>query len=213
MKILILESTIEDVELPKKLKELKEKAKSFKNPKFVALSQGSIAYHVTWNELIHKVKEWRKWNYDENRINKNLANYDVYGSKKPKSIQSLLHKQYHHPQDVPKEVYDHIQKHSSLLYSDASDAVRWSRIINTKNDARYSGKITIYRAVETQFNSIREGDWVTTDKDYAIQHNEKYFDGKGKILSMEVDGEDVLVSPTGNYEEAIYAPLKYSGKI
>jgi len=37
-----------------------------------------------------------------------------------------------------------------------------------------------------------------------------YFDGKGRIISMDVDGRDVLVSPTGNYEEAIYAPLKYS---
>jgi len=27
---------------------------------------------------------------------------------------------------------------------------------------------------------------------------------------MDVNGRDVLISPTGNNEEAIYAPLKYS---
>ena len=98
------------------------------------------------------------------------------------------------------------------MTTDATDAVRWSRIINTKDDARYPrGEITIYRAVDNHnYDEIREGDWVTTDEKYAIQHNDMYFDGKGKIISMDVDGRDVLVSPTGNYEEAIYAPLKYS---
>ena len=51
---------------------------------------------------------------------------------------------------------------------------------------------------------------VTIDEKYAIKHNNKYFNGDGKILSMDVDGRDVLISPTGNREEAIYAPLKYS---
>lgn len=51
---------------------------------------------------------------------------------------------------------------------------------------------------------------MTTDEEYAIQHNERYFDGKGKVISMDVDGSDVLQSPTGDPEEAIYAPMEYS---
>lgn len=119
---------------------------------------------------------------------------------------------YNSPEDVPIEVYRWLSKNSGLLTSDASDAVRWGRIINTKDEPRYSGEITVYRAVEPEYadSEIREGDWVTTEEDYAIQHNEKYFDGKGEILSMDVDGNDVLVSPTGNSEEAIYAPMESS---
>jgi hypothetical protein len=43
-----------------------------------------------------------------------------------------------------------------------------------------------------------------------LNEKDMYFNGNGKIVSMDVDGRDVLVSPTGNYEEAIYAPLQYS---
>jgi hypothetical protein len=109
-------------------------------------------------------------------------------------------------------IHRYIFKHKPLLTSDATDAVRWSRIINSRNEQRYpSMETTIYRAVDNRdYDEIREGDWVTTDEKYAIQHNNKYFDGQGKVISMVVDGRDVLVSPTGNSEEAIYAPLKYS---
>lgn len=145
---------------------------------------------------------------------------DGYGiSAKEKAAKSKipkgLYNEYDNPSDVPKKVYDYIQKNGSLLYDDASDAVRWSRIINTLNDERYSdGEMTIYRAVDNKaYDVIRAGDWVTTDESYAEEHNKRYFDGKGKIISMNVDGRDVLVSPTGNYEEAIYAPLKYSENI
>jgi len=127
---------------------------------------------------------------------------------KPRGLNST----YNNPLDVPKNVYRWILNNTSLLTTDATDAVRWSRIINTKNDERYPNEeITIYRAVDNHdYDDIREGDWVTTDENYAINHNNKYFDGNGKIISMVVNGRDVLVSPTGNYEEAIYAPLKYS---
>lgn len=131
---------------------------------------------------------------------------------KPKSPPRGLKAKYESPFDVPLVVYKWILTHESLLNSDATDAVRWSRIINTRDDERYpSGKMTIYRAVDnSSYDEIREGDWVTTDEDYAIDHNERYFNGNGNILSMDVDGRDVLVSPTGNSEEAIYAPLEYS---
>lgn len=141
---------------------------------------------------------------------------DYYGEtkadKEKKKIKPEgLNAEYDSPYDVPIDVYRYILNNTSLLNTDASDAVRWSRIINTKNDTRYpKGAITIYRAVEKPYNEIREGDWVTTDENYAIEHNNRYLDGNGNVVSMEVDGRDVLVSPTGNAEEAIYAPLEDS---
>lgn len=142
---------------------------------------------------------------------------DYYGEtkadkEKKKVKPNGLDNNYNYPDDVPKNIYRWILNNTSLLSTDATDAVRWSRIINTKNDSRYpKGQIIIYRAVDNHdYSDIREGDWVTTDKKYAIEHNNRYFNGKGKIISMNVDGRDVLVSPTGNYEEAIYAPLEYS---
>lgn len=135
----------------------------------------------------------------EDKENKNI---------KPKGIDD----RYDSPQDIPLNVYRWISKNTSLLTNDATDAVRWSRIINTRNDERYpSGTMTVYRAVDNKsYNDIREGDWVTTDRKYAIEHNNRYFNGKGKVIENEVDGKDVLVSPTGNPEEAIYAPLEDS---
>jgi hypothetical protein len=141
---------------------------------------------------------------------------DGYGrtkeEKEKKNVKpNGLNKRYDYPTDVPKNVYRWILNNTSLLTTDATDAVRWSRIINSKDDARYRGDITIYRAVDNHdYDDIREGDWVTTDEKYAIEHNNRYFNGNGKIISMVVNGRDVLVSPTGNKEEAIYAPLKYS---
>lgn len=67
----------------------------------------------------------------------------------PMTKPSGLNASYDHPEDVPLDVYRWINKRMSLLTSDATDAVRWSRIINTKDDPRYpSGEITIYRAVD-----------------------------------------------------------------
>lgn len=155
-----------------------------------------------------KAKELRKKLYD--------LTGDPYGEiKKDKDKKKIkpkgLNDHYDSPEDVPVDVYKWIFSNSSLLTSDATDAVRWSRIINTKDDDRYDSELTVYRAVDDKsYDEIRPGDWVTTEEEYAIRHNEKYFNGDGYILSMNVDGKDVLVSPTGNSEEAIYAPLEYS---
>ncbi len=138
---------------------------------------------------------------------------DYYGRPKikpAKPASELLEADYDAPWDVPKEVLAWLRKNASLLTSDATDAVRWSRIIDTVNDERYpSGELTIYRAVE-QGDDIRPGDWVTTERIYAEEHLSRYLGGKGRILEEAVEGADVLVSPTGNADEAIYAPAHYS---
>ena len=162
-----------------------------------------------WDNMVEKINVIHRKLYD--------LTGDAYGEtkvdkekKNAKPSDKLLNATYNHPFEVPKNVYDYINKHGNILTDDASDAVRFSRIINTENDQRYRrGEITIYRAVENG-DEIRAGDWVTTERKYAVEHNERYFDGTGKILEMDVDGRDVLVSPTGNYEEAIYAPMELS---
>ena len=141
---------------------------------------------------------------------------DHYGKpsvKKVKPSDAALEAQYASPDEVPADVRLWVLKNTSLLYSDATDAVRWSRIEDTLRDARYpSGDLTLYRAV-ADGDDIRPGDWVTTELEYAQDHLTKSLGGKGHILEETVDGRDVLVSPTGNAEEAIYAPRSLSGPV
>ena len=154
---------------------------------------------------------WRNAQGKERGIRRKLA--ELSGNLVVKPSDDALNAEYSSPEDVPKDVRAWIQKNTGILTSDASDAVRWGRITNTLQDKRYpSGDITIYRAA-SDGAEIRAGDWVTTDRKYAEMHLNRYFDGRGNLLETTVDGRDVLVSPTGNYEEAIYAPLSLSGPI
>jgi hypothetical protein len=190
--------------------EVKQLQKELNRLENVELEKARVSKDYTlWDKIVNEMNVIRRKLYE-------LTN-DSYGrtEKEKNKINDTpkgLNSEYSNPTLVPKSVYKWIFKHTSLLNTDATDAVRWSRIINTKNEVRYpSGEMTIYRAVDNQdYDDIREGDWVTTDEKYALKHNNMYFDGNGKIISMDVDGRDVLISPTGDYEEAIYAPLKYS---
>jgi N12 class adenine-specific DNA methylase len=141
---------------------------------------------------------------------------DPYGKKTVKlqtPSDDALNAEYSSPKDVPQDVRAWVQKNSSILTSDATDAVRWGRIADTLKDDRYpSGDLTIYRAV-ADGDEIRAGDWVTTERRYAEMHLSKYLSGKGQILEETVNGRDVLVSPTGDNEEAIYAPRSLSGPV
>lgn len=146
---------------------------------------------------------------------------DAYGkSKQPKAQQpdeALLCARYESPDEVPAEVMAWVRRHANILTSDATDAVRWSRIVQTEHDERYPpGGLTLYRAVGRGGEivpEIRPGDWVSTSRDYAQMHLERYLGGKGQILQEDVDGCDVLASPTGNPEEAIFAPMHLSGPL
>ncbi len=143
---------------------------------------------------------------------------DAYG--RPKSAKQkpppddLLLAAYEEPGEVPVAVLQWVRK-SSVITSDASDAVRWGRIVDTLQDDRYDdSELTVYRAIGTGADlvcEIRPGDWVTTDLSYAQDHLRRYLRGRGQILELQVNGLDVLQSPTGNPEEAIYAPRELSG--
>ncbi len=87
---------------------------------------------------------------------------DHYGKPSVKQVKpsdAALEAQYASPDEVPAGVRLWVLKNASLLYSDATDAVRWSRIEDTLRDARYpSGELTLYRAV-ADGDDIRPGDW------------------------------------------------------
>jgi hypothetical protein len=145
---------------------------------------------------------------------------DWYGKPKikiQKPDDSLLEAVYESPDEVPTEVMSWVRKHSAILTSDATDAVRWARIVDTVNDDRLvSGDVTLYRAIEKgagMIPEIRPGDWVTPERTYAEDHLRRFLGGSGDVLEITVDGQDVLVSPTGNFEEAIYAPRELSGPV
>jgi hypothetical protein len=141
---------------------------------------------------------------------------DSYGNpKKTPSIrpsEEALNAEYSHPDEVPVEVMAWVRNTKNIITSDGTDVIRWARIADSLDDERYSsGSVTLYRAVPPGYDGIRPGDWVTTSLEYAQDHNDRYFNGRGSIEEIEVDGRDVLCSPTGNYEEAIYAPRDLSG--
>jgi hypothetical protein len=198
----------------------KKEIEEVKLLKVVLKKMGEKMMHLASEEEYSKrgnKKKFKAYSVEISKIRKRLKELtgNEYGTL-PRERKNLkpdgLDNSYDHPSEVPTDVYKYIYKHMPLLTSDATDAVRWSRIINSKDEERYDGSMTIYRAVEPQYNDseIRAGDWVTPYKEYAEMHNNRHFNGKGEILSMDVEGEDVLVSPTGNHEEAIYAPLEYS---
>jgi hypothetical protein len=142
---------------------------------------------------------------------------DPYGRPKRKPERppdpDRLNATYDSPAEIPSDVLRWVQRRAALLTSDATDAVRWARIIDTLQDERYpDGEMTVYRAVASG-DDIRPGDWVSTERRYAEDHLRRYLNGRGKVIPMVVDGRDVLISPTGNSEEAIYAPRSYSGPI
>ena len=190
------------------IKNLQKELKRLESVELDKLRKPGKGGSLEWDNLVDEI----------NTIHRKLYQLtgDSYGETKEQKMKKKikpngLNDKYDYPTDVPKNVYRWILDNTSLLTTDATDAVRWGRIINSKDNARYRGEITIYRAVDNYgYDEIREGDWVTTDERYAIEHNNRYFSGNGKIISMDVNGRDVLVSPTGNNEEAIYAPLKYS---
>lgn len=169
---------------------------------------------------LQRTPEWDAISKEAAPIHQKLFDMtgDWYGKPKVKMVKpsdEALEAEYASPDEVPADVRLWVQKNTSLLYSDATDAVRWGRIADTLHDERFpADDLIIYRAVgQSDYDEIRPGDWVTTDLAYAEQHLSKSLDGKGQILEETVDGRDVLVSPTGNYEEAIYAPRELSGPV
>lgn len=73
--------------------------------------------------------------------------------------------------------------------------------------------VTIYRAVRDDIKdaTIREGDWVSLDKDYAAQHGTGPT-GKSKVISMEVPAESIGWAGT-DMNEYFYVPKKQADSL
>lgn len=92
---------------------------------------------------------------------------------------------------------DYFSENGPRLYG--YDTTEGKESLEAINKIKNGGKrITIYRAVPQNVNSINEGDWVTFSKEYAKNHGEKVLDGKYKILKKNVapnevwwDGNDI----------------------
>jgi len=180
------------------------------------LADVEAKYEVLRKRKNYTMEEWEAIGPEAAAIRTQLFNLtgDWYGRPKVKKVKpsdEALEAEYPTPDDVPKSVMEWLVQRNQILTSDATDAVRWARIVDTERDPRYpSGDLTIYRAVVG--DEIRPGDWVTTDRNYAQEHARRYLGRGGQVVEMTVDGRDVLESPTGNSEEAIYAPREFSGK-
>ena len=53
------------------------------------------------------------------------------------------------------------------------------------------GEVTIYRAVPKGVDEIREGDWVTINRDYAVEHGEGQLGGNYKVVEKKVKAKDI----------------------
>lgn len=164
-------------------------------------------------ERVEALREWAK----DLRVMLHALTGDWYGKPqagKYRPSSEVLDAVYDSPDAIPLELLNWARK-NSVVTSDATDLMRWARVVDTERHERFdSGSMTVFRAIgrgEHFLEVIRPGDWVTPDRAYAEDHLQRWLGGDGQVLEMNVDGRDVLVSPTGNGEEAIYAPLELSG--
>jgi hypothetical protein len=164
-------------------------------------------------ERVEALQAWTK----DLRVKLHELTGDWYGNPKASQYRpgaELVDAAYETPDAIPLQLLNWARK-NSVVTSDATDLLRWARIVDTERHERFEpGAMTVFRAIgrgDHFLEVIRPGDWVTPDRAYAEDHLQRWLGGDGQVLEMSVDGRDVLVSPTGNAEEAIYAPLELSG--
>jgi hypothetical protein len=78
------------------------------------------------------------------------------------------------------------------------ESVALIRSIRGKPDA----EITIYRAVpkDAKNASINKGDWVTLNRNYAVQHGESNLNGEYKIISKKVRADEIFTDGNSIHE-------------
>ena len=80
---------------------------------------------------------------------------------------------------------------------DGSDNKAWDKVYT--NRGKQNASVSIWRAVPKGVQRINPGDWVTIDKQYAIDHGERSLNGEYDLLKMRVlakrlftDGNSIL---------------------
>ena len=69
---------------------------------------------------------------------------------------------------------------------------------------RPDNPVKVYRAVPQGVSDINSGDWVTPSLTYANNHNQNYFEGKGRVISKTVPASHLRSN--GNPTEWGYWP-------
>jgi hypothetical protein len=91
------------------------------------------------------------------------------------------------------------------LYGHGMDKARDARVIRQLQvfKDRPSATVTIYRAVPKDLprgSKINQGDWVTTDRQYAIEHGLGALNGNYKIISKTAKARDLFTNGDSIYE-------------
>jgi hypothetical protein len=100
------------------------------------------------------------------------------------------------------------------LYGHGMDEARDARIIRQLQSfkGRPDRPVTIYRAVPKDVPrgaKINQGDWVTTDRQYAIEHGMGALNGEYKIIKQNVKARDLFTNGDSIYEMG-YDPQPYT---
>ena len=90
-------------------------------------------------------------------------------------------------------------------YGDGADEARdralHARISSWKN--RPTASVTIYRAIPKDApkgTKINVGDWITPDREYAMEHGEGALNGKYRIIKQNVKARDIFTNGDSMYE-------------
>lgn len=88
-------------------------------------------------------------------------------------------------------------------YGHGGDAVGMDRdTMQILNDLRGnpSAGVDIYRAVPDGVTEINPGDWVSVNKEYALQHGRSWVDGEPNIISQRVSADDIFTDANSIHE-------------
>lgn len=111
-----------------------------------------------------------------------------------------------------EETFPDIYSANGQRYYGTGDGAMDSKTMEVINAMRDNpeGLVTIYRAIPADLKnvSIQSGDWVTINRDYAIQHGE-YFDA-AKILEDQVPASQIWNDGNSIHEWGWDGPKKYS---
>lgn len=64
-------------------------------------------------------------------------------------------------------------------------------------------KVTVYRAVPKGVTEINSGDWVSINRDYAVEHGERHLDGEYDIISKELTADQVFTDGNSMHEQGV----------
>jgi hypothetical protein len=95
-------------------------------------------------------------------------------------------------QMIPEDVYGSSGQRLYGLGDNKVDAEVFSTLRAVKGLP--DSEVVTYRAVPLDVNDINPGDWVTTSKEYAVQHGESALGGNYQILEQKAKAKDLFTA-------------------